>query len=102
MKKLALLFLLACGVLAAQQNRLLVISIDGLDHRWLRDADQLGMKIPTLRELMRRGSRADGVVGISDFLTLLGAWGQTGSAADLDNDGLVGIGDFLLLLGSWG
>ena len=44
----------------------------------------------------------DGVVGISDFLTLLGAWGQTGSVADLDNDGIVGIGDFLLLLGSWG
>jgi len=69
MKKLAFLFLLACGVLAAQQNRLLVISIDGLDHRWLRDADQLGMKIPTLRELMRRGSRADGVVGIVPTVT---------------------------------
>ena len=45
---------------------------------------------------------ADGVVGINDFLTLLGQWDQGGVAADLDMDGIVGINDFLLLLGNWG
>ena len=51
------------------ENNLLVISIDGLDHRWLRDADELGAKIPTLRRLMREGARADGVVGIVPTVT---------------------------------
>ena len=51
------------------QNRLLVISIDGLDDRWLRDADALGAKIPTLRRLMHEGARADGVVGIVPTVT---------------------------------
>ena len=54
---------------SADQNNLLVISIDGLDHRWLRDADALGVKIPTLRRLMREGARADGVVGIVPTVT---------------------------------
>ena len=69
MKKLTLLLLLCAAALAAQQNRLLVISIDGLDHRWLRDADQLGIKTPTLRRLVREGARADGVVGIVPTVT---------------------------------
>ncbi len=45
---------------------------------------------------------ADGLVGITDFVLLVGAWGQTGGPEDLDHDGIVGIGDFLLLLGHWG
>ena len=45
----------------------------------------------------------DGLVGIVDFLDLLGAWGPNpGHLADLDGDGIVGILDFLLLLGNWG
>ena len=45
----------------------------------------------------------DGVVGITDFLELLAAWGPNqGHPADLDGDGTVGITDFLILLGSWG
>jgi len=69
MKKLALVFLLGIMVLPAQQNRLLVVSIDGLDHRWLRDADDLGLRIPTLRQLMDEGARADGVVGVVPTVT---------------------------------
>jgi predicted AlkP superfamily pyrophosphatase or phosphodiesterase len=69
MKKLILALFLFAAMLPAQQNRLLVISIDGLDHRWLRDADALGLKIPTLRRLMREGARADGVVGIVPTVT---------------------------------
>jgi predicted AlkP superfamily pyrophosphatase or phosphodiesterase len=51
-------------------RRVLLISIDGLDARYLRDADRYGLKIPTLRGLMRRGawSRA-GVVGVYPSVT---------------------------------
>ncbi len=45
---------------------------------------------------------ANGVVGMSDLLALLAAWGQVHSSADLDGDGLVGISDLLILLGAWG
>lgn len=69
MKRLAALFLIVAASLAAGQNRLLVVSIDGLDHRWLRDADELGLKIPALRGLLRRGARADGVTGIVPTVT---------------------------------
>ena len=48
----------------------------------------------------------DGIVGISDFLALLAAWGPCPAPpqqcpADLDNDGFVRITDFLLLLANW-
>ena len=43
------------------------------------------------------------VVGIADMLALLAAWGPNpGHPADLDGDGFVGITDFLALLGAWG
>ncbi len=49
---------------------LLVISIDGLDHRYLRDADQLGLKIPHLRKLLKEGAWADhGVIGVVPTVT---------------------------------
>jgi len=43
-------------------SKLVVISIDGLDYRFLRDADRLHLKIPVLRKLMARGAVADGVI----------------------------------------
>ena len=49
----------------------------------------------------------DGVVGITDLLMLLAAWGPcpapcpSSCAADLDADCNVGISDFLLLLANW-
>jgi predicted AlkP superfamily pyrophosphatase or phosphodiesterase len=42
---------------------LVLLSVDGLDHRYLRDCDKLGLKIPNLRRLMHEGAWADGVVG---------------------------------------
>ncbi len=42
----------------------------------------------------------DRLVGITDFLFLLAAWG--GPAGDLDGDCTTGITDFLQLLGAWG
>ncbi len=45
----------------------------------------------------------DGVVGITDFLAVLGNWGPNpGHSADFDDDGVVGITDFLAVLGNWG
>ena len=46
----------------------------------------------------------DGVVGITDFLALLAAWGPCAGAcpADLDGDDAVGILDLLILLANWG
>jgi len=45
----------------------------------------------------------DGVVGITDFLALLGQWGTPGAPCDkAGGDPGVGIVDFLGLLGSWG
>jgi hypothetical protein len=48
----------------------------------------------------------DGLVGITDLLLLLAAWGPCPGpplpcAADLDGDGTVGITDLLVLLGNW-
>jgi predicted AlkP superfamily pyrophosphatase or phosphodiesterase len=61
---------LGASVLRAQsRRRLLVVSIDGLDHRYLRDADKLGLKVPNLRRLVRAGSWADGVVGVYPTVT---------------------------------
>ena len=45
-------FLLSVISAAALARPLLVVSIDGLDHRYLRDRDQLGLKIPNLRRLL--------------------------------------------------
>ena len=50
----------------------------------------------------------DGLVGITDFLALLAAWGPCAAPcppscpADLDGDCAVGITDFLTLLANWG
>ena len=46
----------------------------------------------------------NGIVGIVDFLKLLGDWGpcvEDCCLADVDLDGKVGITDFLLLLSNW-
>ena len=53
------------GLLGAQQQhpRVLLVSVDGLDQRYLRQCDRLGLKIPNLRRLMAEGSWADGVIG---------------------------------------
>ncbi len=53
----------------AKARRVLVISVDGLDHRYLRDADKLGLRIPHLRRLLREGEWADGVAGVFPTIT---------------------------------
>ena len=49
------------------------------------------------------GHKRRGVVGASDLLALLVAWGPClGCPADLDCNGAVGASDLLLLLTAWG
>lgn len=68
MARAFLLIWLASAVLAARP--LLVISIDGLDHRYLRDADRLGLRIPNLRRIVKEGAWADGgVIGVVPTVT---------------------------------
>lgn len=55
--------------MVAMPRSLLVLSIDGLDFRYLRDADKLGLKIPALRKLMQRGETTQGVVGAVPTVT---------------------------------
>jgi hypothetical protein len=54
----------------AEPRKLIVICIDGLDVRYLKDADKLHLKIPVLRKLMKQGMVADGVAGVRPD----GAW----------------------------
>ena len=61
-----LLFLLTSVACA---RPLLVISVDGLDWRYLRDADKLGLEIPHIRKLMRSGEVTQGVVGVAPTVT---------------------------------
>jgi predicted AlkP superfamily pyrophosphatase or phosphodiesterase len=67
MRSLLLLCLstvLVPAIHAQESAKLVVISIDGLDYRFLRDADRLHLKIPVLRKLVLRGAVADGVIDI--------------------------------------
>lgn len=64
-----LLALLAIPAALFAQRPLVVISVDGLDHRYLRDADKLGLKIPNMRKLAREGEWANGVIGVFSTVT---------------------------------
>jgi predicted AlkP superfamily pyrophosphatase or phosphodiesterase len=48
---------------------LLVLSVDDLDWRYLRDADWLGLKIPNLRRLMAEGEVTQGINGVYPAVT---------------------------------
>lgn len=62
-------FLFATATLTAQLRPLLVISIDGLDYRYIRDRDKMGLKIPNLRAFLARADVADGVTGVFGTVT---------------------------------
>jgi predicted AlkP superfamily pyrophosphatase or phosphodiesterase len=59
---------LAAVSLAARQP-LVVVSIDGLDNRYLANADRMGLKIPNIRRLMREGQTSAGIVGVVPTIT---------------------------------
>lgn len=62
LRTIALAILFAAGNAFAKRP-VLVISVDGMDQRYLSDCDKLGLKIPNLRKLMREGRWSAGVVG---------------------------------------
>jgi hypothetical protein len=62
-----LLALLAASLAAKQP--LVVISVDGLDNRYLLDAGPMGLKIPNLRRMMREGQVSRGVIGVVPTVT---------------------------------
>jgi hypothetical protein len=62
------LLLLTGGALQAKQP-LVVVSIDGLDNRYLAQADSLGLRIPNLRRLVREGQWSAGVIGVVPTIT---------------------------------
>ncbi len=68
MTRLASLLLLAAVALPARQP-LVVISVDGLDNRYLAQADAMHLRIPTLRRLMREGQFSQGVIGVFPTIT---------------------------------
>jgi predicted AlkP superfamily pyrophosphatase or phosphodiesterase len=75
MKKSLVALLLAASLAVAAPalaapHKLLVISVDGLDWRYLRDRETLGLHIPNIRKLLARSQVADkGVVGVWPTIT---------------------------------
>jgi predicted AlkP superfamily pyrophosphatase or phosphodiesterase len=57
---------------AAQQvarRKLLVVSVDGLDWRYLHDRDAMHLSIPNFRRLLATSEVADGVIGVFPTIT---------------------------------
>src|SRR6201992_269763 len=50
-------------------HRLMVLSVDGLDWRYIRDREKLGLKIPNITRLLKKSAWADGVVGVWPTVT---------------------------------
>jgi predicted AlkP superfamily pyrophosphatase or phosphodiesterase len=67
MRRFLLILPLAACLFARQP--LVVVSIDGLDNRYLTDADRLGLKIPNLRRLMHEGEVSRGIIGVVPTVT---------------------------------
>ena len=58
---------LICCVLWVSEVRavpVLMISVDGMKPEYVLDADAHGLKIPTLRAMLREGAHARGVTGV--------------------------------------
>jgi predicted AlkP superfamily pyrophosphatase or phosphodiesterase len=77
-RNLAIALLAAAAFLPAAQtgaqaqpsaHRLMVLSVDGLDWRYIRDRDALGLKIPNIRKLLAKSQFADGVTGVWPTIT---------------------------------
>lgn len=70
LKAIALALLASTGVTPAfAAHKLVLLSIDGLDWRYIRDRDALGLKIPNIRKVLARSQYADGVVGVWPTIT---------------------------------
>ena len=81
-------------------------TVDELRIEWADGTVTVLSDVPADRTLtIESGFRSDldgdGVVGITDLLGLLAAWGRAGPAADLDADGVVGATDLAVLVENW-
>lgn len=65
---LAAIFL-AATCLQAQTPSILMISVDGMRPDYVTHADEHGLKLPTLRRIMQRGTYAEGVTGVFPTVT---------------------------------
>jgi predicted AlkP superfamily pyrophosphatase or phosphodiesterase len=66
--RICALLLITAASLGAKQP-LVVVSVDGLDNRYLANADQMGLKIPNIRRLVREGQASAGVIGAVPTIT---------------------------------
>ena len=65
--------------------------------------DVNGNSVPDSCDLARGDFNLDGVVNVTDLLSLLGAWGVCpGCPEDTNLDGVVNVTDLLTLLANWG
>jgi predicted AlkP superfamily pyrophosphatase or phosphodiesterase len=60
---------LCAGATQAAPRKLVLLSVDGLDWRYIRDRDALGLKIPNIRQLLAKSQVADGVTGVWPTVT---------------------------------
>lgn len=66
----AVIVLLICGLAATADARSVVlISVDGMRPDYVTRAEQLGLKVPNLRRMMREGVYAEGVNGVVPTVT---------------------------------
>src|SRR5438445_721976 len=68
LKYVAVLFVASAFTISARQP-LLVISVDGLDQRYLKNRDQMELRIPHIRRLLYEGQSSEGVVGVVPTIT---------------------------------
>ena len=79
MRKLLTVLMLGAALAAPAQSetkksepahrKLMVVSVDGLDWRYIRDREKLGLKIPNITRLLQKSEWADGVVGVWPTVT---------------------------------
>ncbi len=85
----------AAGISAQQPTarRSLIISLDGLDTRYVSEPDKYGLKIPTLRKLMANGVTARGVFSVFPSVTYPNHTSLV-TGANPSKHGIVGNGIF--------
>ena len=67
---IAVIVLLICGLATTADARSVVlISVDGMRPDYVTRAEQLGLKVPNLRRMMREGVYAEGVNGVVPTVT---------------------------------
>ena len=86
MQRFLLLLLAVFSCFAAEPEKLVVISIDGLDARLLRDADRLKLKIPNIAKLAKQGAVSTAVTaGPVDYTSVIVGAAKAGRKTALIN-----------------